>query len=73
MSVVVSFAVAFLGAYGSYKHNRTYLLTFALIYFIAVILQAFSTVLPDWSATVTVAFLVLTIVQAELLRRGHRY
>lgn len=68
VSAVISIAVALLGAYGSFKHNRTYLLTFALLYFIAVALQAFSTVLPTWSTVVTMA---LTIVQSELVRNGY--
>lgn len=65
-----------IGAHGSFAGRRVYLCSYVLIYFVALVLQLFSTdrftILSGHSTSalaVTVAFLLLAIVQAELLRR----
>lgn len=61
----------FIGVYGSYKHDRNYLITCALILVINIIVGIFAKNFPYYSTAGSVLLIVLTVAQSELIKRGY--
>lgn len=67
----ITAVVLFLCAYGSFKHDRNYLITFALIIIIVIILNFFTAQYHFAPLGTSVVLLVLALLQAELIKRGY--
>lgn len=61
----------FIGVWGSYKHDRNYLITCALILFLNIIVGIFAKNFPYYSTGASVVLIVLTVAQSELIKRGY--
>lgn len=67
---IINLAIMFLGAYGSWLSNRIYLYVFALILLISTIVGSLA--VADYvSIGFIVILIILSLSQAELLRRGY--
>ena len=70
-SLAIVIVILFIGAYGSYKHDRSFLLTFALILIIAIVVGFLSSSALYASLGMNILLVVLALTQAELIRKGH--
>ena len=71
VSLAITVVVLFIGVYGSYRHDRSYLTTFALIMFAIVILNMFTKSFHYPSLSTSIVLVFLSYTQAELIRRGY--
>ena len=69
-SHAIAIALQFLGAWGSYKNNRLYLLVFAVVMLVSIVVSAFDVMVYS-SLGFSLLVIILALVQAELIRRGH--
>lgn len=71
VSLSITVVVLFIGAYGSYIDKRAYLMTFALILVIALIVGFLSPSAAYGSLGTSIVAIVLAVCQSELIRRGY--
>lgn len=71
VTLSITVVILFVGAYGSYTHSRTYLLTFALVLIITLIVGFLAPNAPYSTLGTNVVMIVLAATQAELIRRGY--
>lgn len=61
----------FVGVWGSYKHDKKYLLTCAFILTVNLIVGIFAQNFPYLSTGGSVLLIVLAVAQSELIRRSY--
>lgn len=69
-SLTIVIVVLFIGAYGSFKNERNYLITFALILIIATIVGFVGKAAIYTSLGFNIVLIILALTQSEMLRRG---
>jgi len=71
VSVAITGLVLFVGAYGSYRHDRATLSTFAVIGIVAVIVGFVSKASIYLTLGPSILLIVLALAQSELIKRGY--
>lgn len=71
VSLAITGVILFLGAYGSFKHDRSLLTTFAVIAMVAIIIGFVSKASIYVSLGTSIVLIILSLTQAELIKRGH--
>lgn len=72
VTLCIMIGALFVGFYGSYYHDQNYLYTYALIMFIGFIVGFFGNKIYFEATVPSILLIVLSVFQAEMLRRGIR-